>query len=54
MIVMIISVIWIMILTNHSRAHYWFTYREVAMTLWAGVTAGIEILSGDKKEDILL
>ena len=30
--------IWFYVLKNHSFGHYWFTYRELAITVFAAVS----------------
>lgn len=42
LIVMVIPMIWLVIKSNHSWVHYWFTYRELSITVLAVFVGFIE------------
>lgn len=35
LLIAIIPFVWYMVLANHSYVHYWFTYRELAIFIFA-------------------
>lgn len=41
--VMLLPVVWLIVLSNHSWVHYWFTYRELSVTVLAGGVALMEL-----------
>lgn len=44
LVVMLMPVVWIGLMANHSWTHYWFTYRELSVTVLAGAVWILEIL----------
>ena len=48
----ILPFVWYALLSNHSWIHYWFTYRELAITVLAGAAGIMEMLMEDKKEEV--
>ena len=44
LIVAIMPIVWIALMSNHSWVHYWFTYRELSVTVLAGAVWLMEIL----------
>lgn len=41
--VMLLPIVWLIVLSNHSWVHYWFTYRELSVTVLAGGVAVIKL-----------
>lgn len=41
--VMLLPVFWLIVLSNHSWVHYWFTYRELSVAVLAGGVALMEL-----------
>lgn len=41
--VMLFPIVWLMVLSNHSWEHYWFTYRELSVTVLAGCIVMMEL-----------
>lgn len=42
-LIMLMPVVWLVVLSNHSWVHYWFTYRELAVTALAAGVAVVEL-----------
>lgn len=41
LVVAIMPIIWLFVLANHSRIHYWFTYKELSIFFFAIISLGI-------------
>lgn len=42
-LIMLMPIVWFCVLSNHSWLHYWFTYRELAVTVLAVCAAVMEL-----------
>lgn len=51
--IMLLPIAWLIVLSNHSWVHYWFTYRELSVTVLAGGTAVMELCVPPVKSEIV-
>lgn len=51
LLVALFPFVWFAALSNHSYEHYWFTYRELAVTVLAGSVAVMELLFPKKEAE---
>ena len=49
-IIMVIPVVWLVLKSNHSYVHYWFTYRELSITIMAAIVGVMESMIENKIE----
>lgn len=48
LIIMMIPIMWFVLLANHSWEHYWFTYRELSVSVLAGAVWALEMVVPDE------
>lgn len=51
-IVALMPFVWFVVLSNHTREHYYFTYRELAVTVFAAGTAVVEYFVYQNKSQL--
>lgn len=42
-VIMVMPLVWFLVFSNHSWVHYWFTYRELAVSVLSGSAALIKV-----------